>query len=85
MKIVPESAPRWDDIVIAFKKKYGNGKVPCGVYDAARDKYYQDFMLKSILEQGYNPELSREAFMKYTDLPTTWTLTGRKRQGCAGD
>jgi len=35
--------------------------------------------------QGYNPESSRQAFMKSTDLPTSWTLTGRKRKGCSGD
>jgi len=72
----------WNDMLAALKRKYGTYHIPCRIFDAARDHYYQDFLLLPLIKYGYNPETSREAFMEWSDLPTKWTLTGRKRQGC---
>jgi hypothetical protein len=41
---LPESAPRWYDIFSALEKKYGVGMVPCNTFDAARQRYFQEFI-----------------------------------------
>ena len=81
-ELVRKLAEQWQDIFAALKRKYGTGRIPCTMFDAARDRYFQDVLLPVYLKYEYNPELSRQAFEEYSDLPTKWTLTGRKRDGC---
>jgi len=79
---LPDNAPTWHDVFFAPERRYGGGKVPCGVFDAAREKYFKDFVAPMAIQQGYGLETTRQQFVKQTDLPTTLTITGRKRQGC---
>jgi hypothetical protein len=83
---LPDNVPSWPDVFGALGRKYyGGGNVPCGVFDAARRKYFRDFVAPEMMRQGYDLGATEDQFMKKTDLPTTWTLTGRKRQGCVAD
>jgi len=79
---LPANVPTWWGVFGALERKYGVGKVPCGVFDAAREQFFQEFVMPWALKNGYDTEGTRRNFMKESDLPTTWTLTGRKRQGC---
>jgi hypothetical protein len=81
-KGLPDNVPRWPDVFAALERKYGFGKVPCGVFDSAREKYFRDFLAPWAMNEGYSLEPTREGFTKTTELPTTWTLGGRKRKGC---
>jgi hypothetical protein len=82
---LPDNVPQWADIFASLEKKYGPSKVPCRVYDSAREQYFQEFIMPVVRKDGYDPYDSRINFMKATDLPTTRTITGRKRQGCVAD
>ena len=82
---LPDNAPSWPDVFGALERKYGSGRVPCGVFDAAREKYYRDFVAPGLMQQGYNLGAAEPQFMKKTNLPTIWTITGRKRQGCVAE
>ena len=82
---LPEGAPTWNDVFAALERRYGSGKLPCSAFDAAREKYFKDFVAQWVMQQGYGLDSTRQQFMKRTDLPTIWTITGRKRQGCVAD
>ena len=84
-KSPPNNVPRWSEVFEALEKRYGEGKLPCGTFDSARQKYFQEFMMPWAAKEGYNIENVRQQFIKMTDLPTTWTLSGRKRKGCLED
>ena len=67
----PDNVPRWSEAFEALEKKYGSGKMPCGTFDAARKKYYDEFILPWAVKEGSNIEDARQKFIKMTDLPTT--------------
>ena len=82
---LPDSVPRWSEVFEALERKHGKGKVPCGTFDSAREKYFEEFVRPWLQKEGYGMVGGRDVFMKGTDLPTTWTLVGRKRAGCLED
>ena len=77
-----EDSPGWPDVLAVLKKRYESGKLPCKIFDTTRGKYFDDFVAAGAVKQGFSIETTKTEFMKATDFPTGWTLTGRKRQGC---
>lgn len=74
--------PNWYEVFEALGRRYGRGQVPCWTFDSAREKFFEEFIRPWALKEKVNVEGARSDFTAKTDLPTVWTLTGRKRKGC---
>ncbi len=78
---IPEF-PNWWEVFAAFERRYGKGKVPCGTFDSAREKFYAELIRPEVLKKEVSEAGAHAEFMKATDLPTAWTWTGKRRKGC---
>lgn len=68
-------ASGWDSHISQLDPQ---SQLPDQAREALADKYYQDTLLPFYLKNGYNPETSRQAFMKYAQRPekSDWPLLG---------
>ena len=70
-------------VFAALERKYGKGKVPCAVYDRARNKFFEDIVRPRMLKEGKSLTIAEQEFMnmRASDLPTTGILK-KQRTGC---
>ncbi|MEO8368260.1 MAG: hypothetical protein ABI806_03605 [Candidatus Solibacter sp.] len=80
-----DNNPGWTDVLAVLNKRHGSGKLPCKAFDTTRGKYFEDFVAAGAIKQGFSIETTRQEFMKATELPTSMTIAGRKRQGCVAE
>src|SRR6058998_1185818 len=48
---LPDSVPRWSEIFEALERKHGKGRVTCGTFDSAREKYFDEFVRPWLVKQ----------------------------------
>lgn len=55
----PRFRPPWSEIFEALERKHGRGKVPCGTFDSAREKYFDEFVRPWLAKEGYGTTSGR--------------------------